>query len=89
MGKTDGTNSTQIYLTKHEHERLRRLAARTGRSQSELIRAAVDQWLEQQGTAGCQQVLEEVAGIWRERTDLPDFAAIRREADRQRNPGAA
>lgn len=73
---------TQIYLTKREHERLLRLAARTGRSQSELIRAAVDQWLEQQGGAGRRQVLEEVAGIWRERTDLPDFAALRREADR-------
>jgi hypothetical protein len=73
---------TQIYLTKREHERLRRLAARTGRSQSELIRTAVDQFLEQQGAAGRQQVLEEVAGIWRERTDLPDFGALRREADR-------
>ena len=73
---------TQIYLTKREHERLRRLAVRTGRSQSELIRAAVDQWLEQQSREGRHQVLKEVAGIWRGRTDLPDFAALRREADR-------
>lgn len=73
---------TQIYLTKCEHERLRQLAVRTGRSQSELIRTAVDLWLEQQSREGHHQVLKEVAGIWRERTDLPDFAAFRREADR-------
>jgi len=73
---------TQIYLTKREHERLQRLAAHTGRSQSVLIRTAVDQFLEQQGAAGRQQVFEEVAGIWRERTDLPDFGALRHEAYR-------
>lgn len=77
---------TQIYLTKHEHDRLRRLAARTGRSQSELIRAAVDLWLEQQSLEGRHQILKDVAGIWRERTDLPDFAALRREADRVAPP---
>src|SRR5690348_2293002 len=57
---------TQIYLTKHEHDRLRRLATRTGRSQSELIRAAVDLWLEQQSLEGRHQILKDVAGIWRE-----------------------
>jgi Arc/MetJ-type ribon-helix-helix transcriptional regulator len=72
---------TQIYLTKREQAQLRRLAVHTGRSQSELIRSAINQWLEEQGTAGRQQVLEEVAGICRERTDLPDFARIRREAE--------
>ena len=77
---------TQIYLTKHEHDRLRRLATRTGRSQSELIRAAVDLWLEQQSLEDRHQILKDVAGIWRERTDLPDFAALRREADRVAPP---
>jgi len=73
---------TQIYLTKREHERIQRVAIRTGRSQSEIIRAALDQWLEQQGNQGREQVLTELFGIWRGRTDLPDFDALRREADR-------
>ena len=73
---------TQIYLTRREHEGLRRLAKRTGTSQSEIIRAAVDHWLERKAGEGRARILEDVAGLWRERTDLPDFAALRREADR-------
>jgi len=73
---------TQIYLTRREHESLRRVAKRTGRAQSEIIRAAVDDWLEQKSGVGRAQVLEAVAGLWRERGDLPDFSALRREADR-------
>jgi hypothetical protein len=73
---------TQIYLTRREHQSLRRLAKRTGRPQSEIIRAAVDHWLEQGTAAGRAQILDAVAGLWRGRTDLPDFDALRREADR-------
>ncbi len=73
---------TQIYLTKREHDGIRRMAVRTGMTQSEIIRAAVDHWLEQGGRKGRAQVLDSIAGIWRDRTDLPDFAALRREADR-------
>ena len=70
-------------------ERPKRLAARTGKLQSEIIRAAVDYWLERGGDKNRQATLESVAGIWRRRTDLPDFSALRREADRiqpQRRP---
>ncbi len=73
---------TQIYLTKREHDGIRRMSVRTGMTQSEIIRAAVDHWLKYNGTKGREQVLDSVAGIWRHRTDLPDFAALRREADR-------
>jgi hypothetical protein len=73
---------TQIYLTKGEYDRIRRAAARTGMTQSEIIRAAVDQWLERSGRINREQLLDSVAGIWRQRNDLPDFAALRREADR-------
>ena len=38
---------TQIYLTESEQAALRMLARRTGRSQSELIRDAVDRFIEQ------------------------------------------
>jgi hypothetical protein len=75
---------TQIYLTKQERARLKRLAARTGKSQSEIIRAAVDHWLERGADESRRETLKTVAGIWQGRTDLPDFRAVRREADRIR-----
>jgi hypothetical protein len=73
---------TQIYLTRRERERLRRLAERIGKSQSEIIRAAVDHWLDRGADQDRGDILESVAGIWRGRTDLPDFTALRKEADR-------
>jgi hypothetical protein len=73
---------TQIYLTKRERDRLRRLAVRTGKSQSEIIRAAVDHWLECGAEQNRAKILDSAAGIWRGRSDLPDFTALRREADR-------
>ena len=65
-------------------ERPKRLAARTDKSQSEFIGAAVDHWLERGDDENRVATLESVAGIWRRRTDLPDFSALRREADRIR-----
>ena len=73
---------TQIYLTRREHERVQRLARRNGTTQSEVIRAALDFWLDHKSDQGRAEVLESVAGLWRDRKDLPDFAALRREADR-------
>jgi hypothetical protein len=78
---------TQIYLTRREHERIRRLARRTGRLQSEIIRAPIDRWFEQQANQGRDKVLTEVFGIPRGRTDLPDFERLCGEADRVTPPG--
>ncbi len=73
---------TQIYLTKKERKALKTLADRLGRSQSELIRLAIDRYIEfyQQGSR--LELLRQARGIWAEREDLPDFRTIRREFDR-------
>ncbi len=78
---------TQIYLTEQEQQSLRDIAGRTGKTQSELIRAAVDQMIEQTSAHSRGQIMAEAAGLWQNRTDLPDFAALRREADRIAPPG--
>ena len=72
---------TQIYLTKEEREALAAIAGNTGRTQSALVREAVDDFI-----AGYQKenrlgLLRGVRGMWRDRDDLPDFEALRREFD--------
>lgn len=73
---------TQIYLTEGEQAALRTLARRTGRSQSELIRAAIDRLIEQALPGDRARALDDAAGLWSDAAGRPDFAALRREADR-------
>lgn len=68
---------TQIYLTDEERKALRTIAQADGRSQSELIRAAVDDLILRQGVKHKKMLLGRFAGIWKDRNDLPDFAGIR------------
>jgi hypothetical protein len=73
---------TQIYLTERERDELARLARSTRRKQSELIRDAVDRLIEQSSRKRRAAVLRAAAGMWKDRDDLPDFAALRRNWDR-------
>jgi chromosome segregation and condensation protein ScpB len=73
---------TQIYLTERQRDELAAIAETCGKKQSELIREAVDQLIDQAGSGRRDVVLREAAGIWKDRTDLPDFDAIRAEWDR-------
>jgi hypothetical protein len=73
---------TQIYLTEREQESLGELAARTGRSKSDLIREALDEYLDRHPRDERTALLRGGFGLWRVRQDLPDFTALRRELDR-------
>jgi hypothetical protein len=73
---------TQIYLTQRQRKELAALAKISGKKQSELIREAVDRLIDQEGRGRRETVLRETAGIWKSRTDLPDFEAVRADWDR-------
>ncbi|MEK6588256.1 MAG: ribbon-helix-helix protein, CopG family [Chloroflexota bacterium] len=73
---------TQIYLTEKERKALRALARRLGRSQSALIRDAVDWYVERYQEGNRLDLLRTARGVWANRRDLPDFKQVRRELDR-------
>jgi hypothetical protein len=73
---------TQIYLTEKERGELSTLAESTGKKQAELIREAVDRFIEMTSGSRRKTVLSKAAGMWRDRKDLPDFQAARRSWDR-------
>ena len=73
---------TQIYLTEHQRDELAAMAKSAGKKQSELIREAIDRLISEAGSSHRELVLRKAAGIWKDRTDLPDFKSIRAEWDR-------
>ena len=74
---------TQIYLTEHQRDELAAISKAEGKKQSELIREAVDRFINQSSPSRREAVLREAAGIWKDRTDLPDFNSTRAEWDRK------
>ena len=74
---------TQIYLTEDQHEELKSLAEKLGQKQSELIRQALDNYLEKQRTKGWQSAVDDVAGIWADRENIrEEMAEVRKELTR-------
>ena len=73
---------TQIYLTDRQRSELATISKISGKKQSELIREAVDYLIDKASSSRRKILLKEVAGIWKNRTDLPDFKAVRAEWDR-------
>lgn len=73
---------TQIYLTDRQRAELVSISKTLGKKQSELIREAVDHLIDQAGHSRREIILRESAGLWKDRTDLPDFKALRTEWDR-------
>lgn len=71
----------QVYITEEQEEALILQAEETNRSQSDLIREAIDHILAERERERRSATLRATAGLWRERTDLPDWRALRREGD--------
>jgi hypothetical protein len=72
---------TQIYLTEREQARLRELSEASGKSQSELIRDAIDRvYLDQPSIAERLDLLRASRGAWKARDSEPALRSGRRLA---------
>ncbi len=75
MENSQTLTRTQIYLTKAQQTRLTAACRRSALTKSELIRQAVDNFLNQQTAADPAdraQQLQGLAGLWADRADMAD-----------------
>jgi hypothetical protein len=68
-------------MVENQHQELAAIAKIVGKKQSELIREAIDLLINQMGTIRRESVLRKAVGIWKDRTDLPDFATMERNGE--------
>jgi hypothetical protein len=73
---------TQIYLTEKEMGAVRSIADRLGKTQSDVIRTALDRFIDRESAESRLDLLRSGRGLWSDRDDLPDFGVLRRELDR-------
>lgn len=73
---------TQIYLTEQQRSALNRFSSESGKKQSEIIREALDTLIVKFDKNKRQAVLDRVAGMWKDREDLPDAGKLRQAWDR-------
>ncbi|MFZ1426377.1 MAG: CopG family transcriptional regulator [Geminicoccaceae bacterium] len=71
---------TQLYLTDGQNERLKRLVHISGRSQSDLVREAIDRMLAAVEGADWKERLRGARGTWQGRDDLDDTMAEARRS---------
>jgi len=73
----------QIYLTETERKELSLLAHTEKKSQSALIREAIDQFITRNTTKNQSKLAAICAaeGLWKDRKDLPNFENLRKEFD--------
>jgi metal-responsive CopG/Arc/MetJ family transcriptional regulator len=73
---------TQIYLTEDENTAISRLSAVSGHGKSEIIRQAIDEFIQRRDTTNRLRKLRAARGIWKDRLDIPDVRQMRSEFDR-------
>lgn len=74
---------TQVYLTEQEYHALASLRQQMQKSQSELIREAIDAFCAAHLHTNRANLMQEALGMWKEREDIPDLmASLRKDFDR-------
>lgn len=73
---------SQIYLTEDERDSLRLIAKQTGRTQSDLIREAIDSLISKVLNKNNKNKRQQAFGLWKDRDDYPDARELRKELNR-------
>jgi Arc/MetJ-type ribon-helix-helix transcriptional regulator len=73
---------SQIYLTEDERNSLKLISEETGRTQSDLIREAIDSLISKIDKKNNNKKRQEAFGIWKDRNDYPKVEKLRNEFDR-------
>lgn len=87
MKQASSLARTQIYLTQAQQSRLATVSRRAALTKSELIRQAIDQFLDQQAISKPDDKLrrlQAIQGLWADRSDIEDPAAHVRELRKPR-----
>ena len=71
--------TTQITLSETESQSIASLSESRGVTQEEILHQAIEQFLAQHQTQSRLAALQQARGIWRDRDDVPDVAALRSE----------
>ena len=74
--------TAQVHLSEFEGELLLRMAHQSGKSQEQLIHEAVTSFLACRGREDRLRLLSPARGIWKDRQDIPEPAALRAEWNR-------
>ena len=75
-----------LHLTEQEQTALESMAQRTGKTPDELVHDAIKQFIAQFQAEDRLSLLRQARGMWKDRTDLPSSADLRREWDRPTEP---
>ncbi len=73
---------SQIYLTEDERNSLKSISEETGRTQSALIREAIDSLINKVNKKNNSKKRQEAFGIWKDNNDYSDTEEIRNEFNR-------
>jgi Arc/MetJ-type ribon-helix-helix transcriptional regulator len=73
---------SQIYLTEAERNSLKLISKETGRTQSDLIREAIDTLISKVNKKNNSKRRQEAFGLWKDRDDFPNIKELRNEFDR-------
>lgn len=73
---------SQIYLTEDERNSLKIISKETGRTQSDLIREAVDSLISRVTKKNNNEKRQEAFGMWKDKNDYPNTEELRNEFDR-------